>query len=303
VLGKEEPANEQLTVPDVTNQVLADAQRTLNEQGFLTAVEEVPCQPAADGQPGPCGPDSIGKVIDTNPKPGSKMNKTDKLTLRVGASPEKAQVPDLTGKTLDEAKRLLQPLGLQVAPETPTEEVDDENLVDKVVGQDPAPLTSAAKGTQVKLTLGKAAETVSVPNLTGQTFDTAKTNLEGLGFKVVRTDVSSQEDAGKVVDQDPKTGKHKKGTTVTLSVSNGDQQNPTITMPDLEGRSLAQAETELRSRGWSGSLEDCEVLAQNQGQVNDIVAQTPAPGSQIENNATVRVQVAQLTPDPSKSCS
>ena len=47
---------------------------------------------------------------------------------------------------------------------------------------DPPTATQVAKGSTVKITIGKGPERTAVPNLVGQNFDTAKANLENLGF-------------------------------------------------------------------------------------------------------------------------
>jgi hypothetical protein len=122
-------------------------------------------------------------------------------------------VPDVRGKTLEEATKALADVGLTVAPGPQPVETDDQTLVGKVADQNPPAGQSVQAGSPVTLSIGKGPDTVTVPDLTRQKFDTAKANLEGLGFQVQREDVSSNEPEGTVVDQSPKGGWVRPATT------------------------------------------------------------------------------------------
>jgi serine/threonine-protein kinase len=286
----DKPVSTEVTVPNVVGRLADDAQRTLTDQGFDVALQNVPCQPTPQGQNGPCGPDSVGKVIDSNPKPNTKMNKSDLLTLLVGAPPEKVQVPDVTGRTPEEAKQLLEQQGLSVAPDQATEEVQDEADVGKVISQDPVPNTPVSKGTAVKLTVGKAQQTVSVPNLVGQDVNTARTNLENLGFKVQVNEVSSDKPAGTVVDQSPKDGTQPPGSTITLSVSKGDQTK--LTMVNLQGLTQQEAESRLRSMGWTGNFNVRDGQTTNPAEFQKIIDQEIGEGQPFDKNQTIGIIIA-----------
>ncbi|HCT77792.1 MAG TPA: hypothetical protein DGT23_14615 [Micromonosporaceae bacterium] len=296
VFGKNEAPGDQLALPNVIGQTQQEAQQVLRDKGFTTvATESVACEPTPDGQTGPCGPDNIGKVISTDPAPNANVKKTDKITLRVGAPPGKVEVPDVKGMTLEEATKALQDAKLQVAPNSPQIEVEDDNLVGKVAEQTPAAKQSVSVGTQIALSIGKAPSTVSVPNLIGQNADTAEKNLKDLGFKVDRNDVSSDKPAGEVVDQSPKSGKQKPGATITLSVSKGDQTN--LTVPSLVGRTVSQAKDardSLRASGWEGDLRFQDVNSNPCSDPPDdtrIVAQDPDAGRQLGKRSAITLTV------------
>jgi serine/threonine-protein kinase len=293
VLG-DEPADNQVSVPNVLNQVLAQAQDDLNQQGFETRVEYKVCEPTPTSEPGKCGPDSIGKVVDTDPKPGTKMNKSDTLLLMVGQEAQKIAVPDLTGKTPDEARAELQQLGLALDEAVEEEEVEDDEQVGKIVSQTPTIGAQVAKGTPIKVTVGKAPEDTSVPNLVGQDFDTAKGNLENLGFTVKREDQSSDKPANQVIDQNPKDGEHEQGTEITLVVSKGDQggDNDRITVPDLTGLSPTEAENVLRGMGWTGDLNQAAGSTDQPQLLGKIVDQEQGVNAKIDRDEDVGVVVA-----------
>jgi serine/threonine-protein kinase len=283
------PGGDIFALPDVTNQLAPQANQTLSDKGLKVSQEVVPCNPLPDGQPGVCGPENVGKVIKSTPAAGTSMRRGDPVTLQVGGPPGKASVPDLAGKTKDEATTILMGLGLKVGAPVTEVEVDDATKVGKVTEQTPAAGQEVTVGTAVKLTVGKAQSAIDVPNLVDQDFDTASANLTKLNFKVQRKDVSSDKLTGTVVNQTPKTGKLKPGSTVTLEVSNGDKVN--IDMPDLEGKTASEADQVLKGLGWTGSLNATEVPATTDDQVGKIMDQQPNFGQKLDKNQSVQVLV------------
>lgn len=297
VFNKTPVSSDSIDLPNVVSQPQQVANQILREKGFTNLVfVPVACQANADGSPGPCGPENIGNVVGTDPQPNSKVRKSDKITLKVGAPPEKVQVPEVKGLSLDEATRKLQEAKLTVASGTPPQvEVDDDKLIGKVADQTPPAGQSVQAGTQVTLSIGKAQSTIPVTDQTGQTFDKAKANLESQGFKVDSKDVSSDKPAGIVVDQSPKTGKAKPGTTITLSVSKGDQTK--IKMPDFLSKrtTVRDAVRALSNAGWNGDLTIKDLLGntcRGDSAIDaQIVNQNPTPGSDIDKNQDVTLTV------------
>jgi serine/threonine-protein kinase len=298
VFNKSAPAGgDTLDLPNVVSQPQQVAGQILREKGFTNLIfVPIACQANADGSPGPCGPENIGNVVATDPQPNSKVRKSDKITLKVGAPPEKVQVPDVKGLSLDEATKKLQEAKLTVASGTPQQvEVDDDKLIGKVADQNPPAGQSVQAGTQVTLSVGKAQSTIPVTDQTGQTFDKAKANLESQGFKVDRKDVSNDQPAGIVVDQSPKTGKAKPGTVITLSVSKGDQQK--MKMPDFLSKrtTVREAIRTLSNAGWTGDPTIKDLLGntcRGDSAVDaQIVNQNPTPGADMNKNDPVTLTV------------
>ncbi|HVK20339.1 MAG TPA: Stk1 family PASTA domain-containing Ser/Thr kinase [Actinokineospora sp.] len=286
--NKAPAGTESFALPDVKGQIEAQATQALSEKGLRVTRETVQCQPAPDGTPG-CGPDSIGKVTETNPVAGTSMKKGDQVTIKVGTPPGKVTVPDLTGKTKEEAAAELAKVNLQVAAAVDEVETDKPAEVGKVTDQSPQGGQSVNVGTQVKLTIGKGPSTVDVPDLIGQDYETAAKNLTGLGFKPQRRDVSSDEPVNKVVNQSPKTGKLKVGSTITLDVSNGDKVE--LEMPDLEGLTPTEADNKLKALGWTGRISIEETLTSDPSEVGRVVRQRPDFGQKLDKEQTVNLIV------------
>jgi eukaryotic-like serine/threonine-protein kinase len=266
-----------VAVPNVVGQQRAAAEGAISELGLRAEVVEVTSTA-----------EEVGKVVSTDPVPGTQVADGSTVTLNVGRGPDQVQVPDLTGKTVEEAQALLQQAGLQLAANQEQREVEDDKQVGKIVAQDPAPGAQAAKDTQVRVTVGTAQEKVTVIHVVGQDKDDAKRNLEAIGLTVNLVEVDSVESKDEVVDQDPKSGtKLNKGATVTLSVSRGNQ----FEMPDIQGMSVQQAQTRLQQLGWKGQFDETHVSTGDPNEVNKIVEQDPKPGQPAGKEQNIRIQV------------
>ncbi|WP_030664627.1 Stk1 family PASTA domain-containing Ser/Thr kinase [Streptomyces rimosus] len=128
-------------VPDVTGRDRADAEATLRGAGFDVKI--------ADGAVH--SPQEAGKVARQSPGQGSKQGKGDTVTLTLSSGPEMVAVPDVTGKSTDEAKRALTGAGFEV-------EVKKPFLFprDKVESQSVAGGEQAAKGSKITIRLESA---------------------------------------------------------------------------------------------------------------------------------------------------
>jgi len=290
VLG-DEGTSDTVAVPDVTGKLLEEARSELQAQGFTPVIQYRVCEATPTNETGKCGPDSINKVIEMSPAPRSQVKKSDEITLIVGQEAEKVPVPDLTGKTPDEAKALLEQSGLTLNPTFEQEETDDESLIGKVTSQNPATGVQAAKNTAVTITIGKEKEKPSVPNVVGKTFDDAKSQLESAGFEVQRQDQASDQPKDQVIDQNPK-GKADEGATITLVVSSGQSEDDTFVMPDLTGKTPQDARQILRGLGWTGRLNDQPGQTTDPDEFGKIIDQEQGANSRVNKDATIGVTVA-----------
>ena len=108
-------------------------------------------------------------------------------------------------------------------------------------------------GTQVAVVVGKQQTTVPVPDVVGKDADDAKDELENAGF-TVKTAKAPGGDEGKVASTNPAGGSQvPPKSTITMNVSNGEDGE--ITMPDVEGALIDEAEATLQSEGIEMSSE------------------------------------------------
>ncbi len=163
------------------------------------------------------------KVISTDPGEGTTLRTGDTVTLTVSMGPEPVKIPDVEGRSPDEAKGMLEEAGFTT---TVSYENSDTVEVEKVIGTDPKKGEEAAEGTKVTIIVskGKKTEYVKVPSLSGLTQKKAKKELEkaGLGIGEVMKEYSDSVPAGQVMGQTQAAGSDvEKGTIVGITISNG----------------------------------------------------------------------------------
>ncbi|GAA2057989.1 transglycosylase domain-containing protein [Leifsonia soli] len=133
----------------------------------------------------------------------------DKLTRGVQVA-----LPDLTGKTPDEAKSILTGLGLDSADGGPQDSVAPAGTISAT---DPAAGTQVSKGTVITLFTSNGS-LVPVPNVVGQKYGDALAALTAAGFKVKTNGGNSP--TATVQAQDPAgNAPAKPGTEVTLTLA------------------------------------------------------------------------------------
>ncbi|MFT7835334.1 Stk1 family PASTA domain-containing Ser/Thr kinase [Saccharothrix sp. BKS2] len=282
-------APQEIDVPAVLGMTQSAAHSALQEAGLDSKVEQTPCQPGSEPA---CTDADIGKVVATDPPVGSPVDKGAKITILVGKSAEQIEVPSVRNLTPLEAQKKLEADRWGFEQATDTVEVEDGSLVGKVVEQVPQAGTTAAKGSTITVKIGRAPDTVQLPDVTGQTVENARRTLEGNGFKVQTKDVDSPEDQGQVIAQNPDPGRAEKGTLVTLSVSKNNQ----FLMPDLRGLSENQARSKLNQAGWTGGdLVVSEEPTTDITQRDKIIQQEIQPNTPTNKNTRVNVTKAEFS--------
>lgn len=127
-----------------------------------------------------------------------------------------------------------------------------------------------------------------VPDVVGLKLRAAQSALVADGFETgtVTNEPSSDEPKGVVIDQDPSGGRRaEKGTKIDLVVSSGPAQ---IDVPNVVGKSRAQAKNTLEAAGFTVAFGEPEASDKNAGIV---LRQTP-DGGKADPNSTVRLVVS-----------
>ncbi|MFD7443403.1 Stk1 family PASTA domain-containing Ser/Thr kinase [Streptomyces sp. NPDC059909] len=96
-----------IDVPDVTGESVEDARSTLEDAGLEVAV--------AAGQVN--SPEDAGTVASQSPAEGGQAARGDTVTLTVSKGPRMVKVPDVTGKTIADARQKLEKAGFEVKVE------------------------------------------------------------------------------------------------------------------------------------------------------------------------------------------
>ncbi|MDA5280113.1 Stk1 family PASTA domain-containing Ser/Thr kinase [Streptomyces sp. NPDC054904] len=162
---------EVVSVPDLKGRPLEEAKAELTKVGLAPGiVTQAFSQDVAQGS-----------VISTDPAGGQRRAPDTAVALIVSKG-RPVQVPNVTGRTVDQAREALEGLGLTV--KTAPEQVNSPSAPGTVANQSVLAGAQAAAGDTVTLTLSKGPRQVQVPDVTGQDVDAARGTLEGLGFKV-----------------------------------------------------------------------------------------------------------------------
>ncbi|OFS41365.1 Stk1 family PASTA domain-containing Ser/Thr kinase [Corynebacterium sp. HMSC069E04] len=269
-----------VTVPKVANRPRNEAVEELEKLGLLVTVNE---------EPSPDVP--RGKVIRVNPAEGSELQKNSSVTLTVSSGKEVTEVPDITGMKLDEATTALEEAGLEL--NTDVEQVNDEAPAGEIISQNPAGGAQLSKGSKVRVTVSKGQKEVSVPDVSGMDRDRAVDMLSSMDFDVTVHSVDSELPENQVLRVVEKGQKLPKGSQVTLEVSNA----MLIQAPDITHSTQQEAESALRAKGWSGSLDVGERIPTSNPIDSDKIGWASASrGDVIRKDETIHVRFWEFDP-------
>ena len=266
----EDPAT-QVEVPDVIGKTEDEAKAALTAVGLESKTEQ-----EASDRP-------VGEVLSADPKPGDEVDDGSTVTLKVSSGKETLEVPDVVGKTVEEARELLKDFSITETP-TPSNDQPEGTVLD----QDPDALTQLEQGGPITIMVSSGADTVAVPAVAGQSFDQAKAAIEGAGFTVERRDEPDDTAAaGTVTGTEPGAGTEAaRGSNVVVIVSSGSAK---VTVENVEGLDQGAAESVLRGQGLNVAVETSSVdRPRDDGKV---IAQTPDGGSEVDAGTTVTIVV------------
>jgi serine/threonine-protein kinase len=228
-------------------------------------------------------------VFKQQPQPGSRENKGGSVTIYVSTGPPKTEVPDVVGKSSDDAIAALTDAKLRANAVT----VPSDKPTGTVLAQDPPPGKKVVEETKVRINVSSGPKPIGVPNVVGVAFDSANGELQGLGFKVTRVDVDSSQAKNTVVSQDPAAGTFQpKGTPITLNVSKGPK---TSTIPDVTSEDQATATATLQGSQFRVRVHYQDTTDPNQD--GTVLSQDPAGNTQAKPGTTVTITVGRIVSD------
>lgn len=155
-----------------------------------------------------------GTIVQQRPAPGAELSSKE-IRVTVARKSETQLVPDVAGKGVDEARKILEAAGFTVGDATPEASDKPENTV---LRQTPDANASAKQGSMVRLVVAQAAG-IEVPKFTGLYLGKAKQAIEAAGLKVgaIKRVEHAERGEGYVLKQTPVAGeKVPPGTEVEL---------------------------------------------------------------------------------------
>jgi serine/threonine-protein kinase len=262
-----------VTVPRVVGASVEAAQATLEEAGLTVRV--------AAGEYDLDAP--AGRVLSQRPVPGTEIREGSQVVLVPSLGPPPVKVPDLVGKTLADARRALERLGLELGE--PTGRFDDKVAEDRIIEQSAPARDKIPQGSTVDVVVSKGPAPEPVPRVVGETQASAESILGARWVVDVETEFSDDVPRDHVISQapEPRT-KLQPGETVTIVVSLGPRQFPA---PDLLGMSKAAAIAKIRSLGLVPAAID---LPGATGQLT-VATQLPLAGEMVRAGSTITIWV------------
>ena len=231
------------TIPPVANKTVAEAQDLLRTAGFQSTVKDV-----FDDDVSP------GLVVGSEPTAGEVIRKFQPVSLAVSKGPELFPLPELAGKSLEEAKTTLN--GAQMALGPITETFDEKAPAGTVLAQAPRSGNPVRHGTPVGLTVSKGPQPIPVPDVRGQAQDAAVNALQAAGLKAVVAPERANDrnvPEGAVLAQEPASGNLTKGGTVTLTISKGPKL---VEVPSFIGKQASEAQEALEKLGFKVQVDN-----------------------------------------------
>ncbi len=274
-------AAKQVAVPTVAGKPASDARTSLEGAGFRVKQLEEPSLEVPQGNA-------------TRSTPGSNVlaAQGSEVTLYISTGPQRHQMPDLRGRTAQDATEALRVMGFL---NVKTDRVDSTaELRDKVVNTTPPTGTDAPVNGAVVVHIGNGPKEVTVPDVTGQTEDEARTILRQIGLEMVSVAGDSELPQGQIVSSSPGRGVTvEQGSTVQVTVSRGNM----FTVPNLRGQTAAQAQDTLTAAGWSSTTLTKTTRNVPIGSPDDgkVISQDPVAGSTLRKNGSISIVIAQVS--------
>ena len=268
-----------VTVPEVIGKTQEEATALLEGDGLKVKIETANSDDKAPGT-----------VLASKPGVGEDVEAGSTVTLTVSAGKQTLPVPNLVDKTEQEARDAL---GSDFFL-TVTFVEDDSKEPGIVLTQDPAPDTPLEIGGTITVTVSKAPDSVTIPTgLAGQSFDAAKSAIEGLSFDLKVEQRAEQDDtvqAGLVIRTEPGEGSPvERGATVVVIVSAGAGQ---VNVENVVGETEENARAILTGQGLKVNVTYRPV---NDADEDTIVQrQSPDAGREVDPNTTITLVVGQF---------
>jgi serine/threonine-protein kinase len=157
----------------------------------------------------------VDSVVAQDPSSGKVVEKGSAVRINYSSGPAAVTVPSVIGLPFDQASTALRNQGFQVS----RIDVDSDRAKGVVVDQSPS--GSASPGSTIQLSVSKGPKQSTVPDVTSQDEDSARSTLESAGFKVSvqHQDVTDPGLDGIVLSESPTPNSSApQGSRVTISV-------------------------------------------------------------------------------------
>jgi beta-lactam-binding protein with PASTA domain/serine/threonine protein kinase len=223
---------------------------------------------------------AAGLVIATDPEPGGKVLDGGTVTLTLSLGPERYDVPELRGKTEDQAQDALAATNLAFGKSVGrwSETVPEG----QVIRTSPEAGTTLKPGASVDLVLSRGRKPITIKDWTGRSFEAAQKALERrkLEVSLAGEEYSDTVPEGHVISQDPTTGTLFRGDTVSFVVSQGPEL---VEVPRVQAMGVDAATELLEGLGFSVETEESDTYLG----LGFVASSDPGSGELVPKGSTI----------------
>lgn len=202
---------------------------------------------------------------------------------------QEAEIPDVSGMTVNKAESTLEKEGFTVAEKTKKENSDDVKK-NRVIDTEPGIGRTVKKSTEITLIVSKGTDKIEIEDYKGKNYYDIKAKLEAKGIEVIteERDVPSTDSVkeGTILDQDVEPGeKLGKGDTITLIIPNVYTSYPNFVEGGYSETSVRQFCEE------NGITLNVSYVTDPSSENGTILYQNMSPGSKVTEGATLNIKV------------
>lgn len=205
-------------------------------------------------------------------------------------------VPDLVGKTLEEAKQILEDNKLKYEM---TEEYSSDVEAGRIISQEPGyiPNYKIKEKSTINIVVSKGSQVVEMPKVVGMKFEQAEEELKKLNLNVEKIEEKSTKvQEGYVTKQGVKEGQEvNAGESIKIYVSIGTGIKQ-VSMPYVIDKNQADAKKELEELNLKVVVVEEETTEKAAGTV---LKQSVEVGQIIDEQSTVKITVAKALEEKS----
>ncbi|MGV9950637.1 Stk1 family PASTA domain-containing Ser/Thr kinase [Streptomyces cellulosae] len=263
--------NTTVAAPNFVGESKADAQKRADNTDLKLSFTEKPCENQTKGN-----------ICEQDPEAGTKVEKGDTISLVVSTGAPKVAVPSVVGDKIEDAKAELEGDKYQFVVEV-KEEVSGEEP-GTVIDQDPDLGEEVEKGTTVTLTVAKAEEKATVPDVLTKSCEEAKAQMaaSNLNGNCVDEPTDDPNLVGKVVRTSPDPNAQvSKNTQVTIFIGKAKEAEK-VAVPNINGQRFEDAQRMLAEAGLtiSGVVGPQDPNAR-------VITSTPGQGTPVDKGSGV----------------
>ncbi len=231
-----------------------------------------------------------------DPEAGTLRDEGSVVTVYFSSGPGTVGVPELAGKTQEEAKAALEALGLTMGSVTPEASADVPE--GRVTRSSPGVNQAVSTGSSVDVFISDG--TVDLPDLTGMTQEQAEAALRERNLNTTIDRQESSQPEGTVIEQTPAAGQvaQRSNVRIVIAIPQPVQQVPVV---------------DLSNQPWNEELAgtcaplNCTVTGTERSATvapGSVIRTEPPAGTMLPEGSMVGVIISEgpeATPDPSPS--